>query len=143
MKIEKYLKNQMLMGIAYILGGVVALSTLVILIITGKAEGKAIGITTGITCGFLPLGIGLIWDSRRIRRNPALIKQIELKNEERNIYLRNKSGNEAFNFSIWLLMVLWLLNIWFDISLTMLFPIVLGLMALSYFIILGFNAKKY
>jgi hypothetical protein len=124
--------------------GTVALIALIILLIAGKLDGKLAGIVGGLTFGFLPLGIGLVADYYRLKRNPEKWKkQIELKNEEKNIFLRNKSGYEAFNLMMFLMLGLWLVNIWVNISSSLVFPVLLGMMSFSYFTILTINARKY
>jgi hypothetical protein len=144
MNFEKHLKGQILGAIAYMIIGAAALVVLVTLLITGKLEGKLAGIFGGLTFGFLPLGIGLIIDYYRVKRNPEKWKkQIELKNEERNIFLRNKSGYEAFSLMTFLMFGLWVVNMWVNISSSLIFPVLLGMMSISYFTILGINAKKY
>jgi hypothetical protein len=144
MNFEKHLKGQILMAIAYMIIGAAALIALIILLIAGKLDGKLAGIVGGLTFGFLPLGIGLVVDYYRVKRNPdKWKKQIELKNEERNIFLRNKSGYEAFNLMMFLILGLWLVNIWVNISTSLLFPVLLGMMSFSYFTILAINARKY
>jgi hypothetical protein len=117
---------------------------MVILLIAGKLEGKLAGIVGGLTFGFLPLGIGLVVDYYRLKRNPEKWKkQIELKNEERNIFLRNKSGYEAFGLMMFLIGGLWLVNMWVNISTSLLFPVLLGMTSISYFTILTINTNKY
>ena len=143
MNIEKHLRSQRLFAMAYIIIGGIALITLIILLVRGNIDGKQLGITTGVTAGFLPLGILLLVDVKRIKRNPAMQKQIELKNEERNIFLQNKSGNQTLNVMLWVIMGLWFLNIWVDISTQVLFPVILGAMGIVYLIVIGINARKY
>jgi hypothetical protein len=144
MNFEKHLKQQLILAIAYIVVGVIAVFTMVILLIAGKLEGKLAGIVGGLTFGFLPLGIGLVVDYYRLKRNPEKWKkQIELKNEERNIFLRNKSGYEAFGLMMFLIGGLWLVNMWVNISTSLLFPVLLGMTSISYFTILTINTNKY
>jgi hypothetical protein len=144
MNFEKHLKSQFLVAIAYIVIGVIALIALVILLISGKLNGKLSGIIGGLTFGFLPLGIGLLLDYYRVKWNPEKWKkEIELKNEERNIFLRNKSGYEAFGIMSFLMLGLWGVNIWVNISSSLVFPVLLGMMSISYFTILTINAKRY
>jgi hypothetical protein len=143
MEILKHLKNQILFAIVYIVIGTIALITLVILLVSGNIDGKLLGIFGGLTFGFLPLGILLLVDVYRIKRNPAMQKQIELKNEERNIFLRDKSGNQAFSLMTCLIFGFWLLSLWVNISSSLLFPILLGVIGVSYFTFLGLNARKY
>ena len=143
MNFERHLKNQILFAIAYMVIGAIALITLVILLVSGNINGKLLGVLGGSTFGFLPLGILLLVDVYRLKRNPSMQKQIELKNEERNIFLRTKSGNETLSLMVWLTMGLWFLSIWIDMSSSLLFPILLGAMGVSYFTFLGLNARKY
>ena len=143
MNFEKHLKNQILFAIAYMVIGAIALITLVILLVSGNINGKLLGVLGGSTFGFLSLGILLLVDVYRLKRNPSMQKQIELKNEERNIFLRTKSGNETLSLMVWLTMGLWFLSIWIDMSSSLLFPILLGAMGVSYFTFLGLNARKY
>ena len=143
MNVEKHLKSQLLCAIAFMVIGSIALLTLLILWISGNLDGKLAGILGGITSGFLPLGIGLVVDYYRIKRNPVIRKQIELKNEERNVFLRNKSGYEALNLMNWLIFGLWFLNMWVKIASFWVFPVLLGMMSISYFTFLSVNGKKY
>ncbi len=143
MNVEKHLKSQLLCAIAFMVIGSIALLTLLIIWISGNLDGKLAGIFIGLTLGFLPVGIGLVVDYYRIKRNPVMQKQIELKNEERNVFLRNKSGYEALNLIIWLIFGLWFLNMWVNIASFWVFPVLLGMMGISYFTFLGINAKKY
>jgi hypothetical protein len=144
MNFEKHLKGQILMAIAYMIIGAAALIVLVTLLIAGKLEGKLAGIFGGLTFGFLPLGIGLIIDYYRVKRNPdKWKKRLELNNEERNIFLRNKSAYEAFSLMMFLILGLWLVNMWVNISTSLLFPVLLGMTSISYFTILTINTKKY
>jgi hypothetical protein len=143
MNVEKHLKSQRILAIAYIIIGAIALITLIILLVKGNIDGKLLGIITGLTFGLLPLGILLLVDVIRIKRNPAMQKQIELKNEERNIFLRNKSGNQTLNVMLCVIMGLWFLNMWVDISSLVLFPIILGVTGIAYITLIGINARKY
>jgi len=147
MNIEKYFQKQIRIALALIIIGVIGLLTFVILLISGNVNGNILGFTGGVAFGFLPMGIGFLISFIRSKRNPdstkQAIKQMELKNEERNVFLRTKSGNEAFGFSAWLIMGLWILNLWVKMSWSLMFPIILGLMSLSYFILIGVNARKY
>jgi hypothetical protein len=143
MNVEKHLKSQLLCAIAFMVIGSIALLTLLTLWISGNLDGKLAGIFIGLTLGFLPVGIGLVVDYYRIKRNPVMQKQIELKNEERNVFLRNKSGYESLNLMIWLIFGLWFLNMWVNIASFWVFPVLLGMMGISYFTFLSINAKKY
>ena len=116
MNIEKHLRSQRLFAIAYIIIGGIALCVFLILLFSGNITGKLPGLFAGLIFGFLPLGILLLVDVNWIKRNTAMQKQIELKNEERNVLLRNKSGYEALNLMIWLIFGLWFLNTWVNIA---------------------------
>jgi len=147
MNVEKYIKRQIMFAIVFLVIGVIGLGALVVLLILGNTDGNILGALGGLTFGFLPMGIGFLVSILKTKRNPEAIKrtikQMELKNDERNLFLRTKSGNAAFEFSLWLIMGLWFLSIWVNISSRWLFPILLGTMSIIYFISIGINARKY
>ena len=95
MKTEQFLKNQMRFAVSFIVIGVIALSTLAFLWISGNYD-KLFFVSGAITVATLPLGIATLISLRKVKITPEMIKMIEIKNEKRNIYLNMKSGSTAF-----------------------------------------------
>jgi hypothetical protein len=147
MNIEKQFKSQLIFAIASMVIGMCAMVMFILLALHGTVKGNILVFAGSIAIGFMFGGILLVVDYFRTSRNPARRKQIEkqrgLYNEERNVFLRTKSGNEAFGFSLWLMIGLWMLSMLVNMSLSMVFPLVLGFMFLSYFVSMFVNTQKY
>ncbi len=147
MNFEKQFKSQLLFAIASIVLGMIASVIFILLALNEKVKGNIYVFAGTIAIGFLLGGILLITDYFITRRRPArrkrIEKQMELNTDERKIFLRTKSGNEAFGFSLWLVMGLWVLSTLVNISLKMVLPFVLGFMFLSYFVSMVVNTQKY
>ena len=147
MNFEKQFKSQLLFAIAAMVFGVIALVVFVLLAFKGTVGGNIFVYTGTIAIGFLLGGILLAADYFITIRNPSrkkrIEKQMELNNEERKIFLRTKSGNEAFGFSLWLVMGLWGLSTLVNTSLNTIFPFLLGFMFLSYLVSMVVNTQKY
>jgi len=146
MNFEKQFKSQLLFAIAVMVFGVIALVVFVLLALKGTVGGNIFVYTGTIAIGFLLGGIILAADYFITSRNPSrkkrIEKQMELNNEERQMFIRTKSGNEAFGFSLWLVMGLWGLNLLANVSLNIVLPFVLGFMFLSYFVSMVVNTQK-
>jgi predicted lysophospholipase L1 biosynthesis ABC-type transport system permease subunit len=127
--------------------GAIAIVSFILLAIYSNVKGNIFVFTGTIAIGFLLGGILLVVDYFRTSRNQLrrkqIEKQLEINNEERDIFLRTKSGNESFGFSLWLMLGLWMLSTWVNMSLSMLFPLVLGFMFLSYLVSMVINTGKY
>ena len=147
MNIRKHLKGQLLFAIAAMVFGVIALVIFILLALKGMVKGNIFVFAGTFAIGFLLGGILLVADYLITSRNPArrkrIEKQMELNTEERKIFLRTKSGNEAFGFSLWLVMGLWGLSTLVNTSLNTIFPFLLGFMFLSYFVSMVINTQKY
>jgi hypothetical protein len=147
MNIEKHLKSQFIFAFASMIIGAIAIVSFILLAIYSNVKGNIFVFTGTIAIGFLLGGILLVVDYFRTSRNQLrrkqIEKQLEINNEERDIFLRTKSGNEAFGFSLWLMLGLWMLSTWVNMSLSMLFPLVLGFMFLSYLVSMVINTGKY
>jgi len=147
MNIRKHLKGQLLFAFASMVIEVIALVIFILLALNGTVRGNIFVYTGTVAIGFLLGGILLVVDYFITSRNPSrkkrIEKQMELNNEERKIFLRTKSGNEAFGFSLWLVMGLWGLSTLVNTSLNTIFPFLLGFMFLSYLVSMVVNTQKY
>jgi hypothetical protein len=141
MKTEQFLKNQMRFAISFTTIGVIALSTLVILGIYGNYN-KLFFISGGITLGFLPVGIGTLISLLKVNITPEMKKRIEIDNEERNIYLNMKSGSTAFWIIYWVIAFLTILTTLVEISSRLLFPILLVVMPIVFYVLMGIYNRK-
>ena len=141
MKTEQFLKNQMRFAVSFIVIGVIALGTLVILGISGNYN-KLFFVSGAITVATLPLGIATLISLRKVKITPEMRKRIEIKNEERNIYLNMKSGSTAFWIIYWVVTFLALLTTLVEISSRLLFPILLVLMTIVFYILMGVYNRK-
>jgi hypothetical protein len=147
MNFEKQFKSQLLFAVAAMVFGVIALVIFILLAFNETVKGNIFVFAGTIAIGFLVGGILLIADYFITSRNPSrkkrIEKQMELNNEERKIFLRTKSGNEAFGFSLWLVMGLWGLSTLVNMSLNTILPFLLGFMFLSYLVSMVVNTQKY
>jgi hypothetical protein len=147
MNFEKQFKSQLLFAVAAMVFGVIALVIFILLAFNETVKGNIFVFAGTIAIGFLLGGILLIADYFITSRNPSrkkrIEKQMELNNEERKIFLRTKSGNEAFGFSLWLVMGLWGLSTLVNMSLNTILPFLLGFMFLSYLVSMVVNTQKY
>ncbi len=89
MSIEKYLKKDIIISIAFILIGIIAG-------IAGFVFNFHKEVMTGLVCGFLPTGIGTLIINIIAKNNPTMKKNIELENEERNRFINMKAGYTSF-----------------------------------------------
>jgi hypothetical protein len=147
MNIAKHLKSQLLFAFASMIIGAIALVIFILSALNGTANRNIFVFAGTIAIGFLLGGILLIVDYFITSRNPSrkkrIEKQMQLNNEERKIFLRTKSGNEAFGFSLWLVMGLWGLSTLVNMPLNTILPFVLGFMFLSYCVSMVVNTQKY
>ena len=147
MNFEKQFKSQLLFAIAAMVFGVIALVIFILLALKGMVKGNIFVFAGTFAIGFLLGGILLVADylitSRNQARRKRIEKQMELNTEERKIFLRTKSGNEAFGFSLWLVMGLWGLSTLVNIPLNAILLFILGFMFLSYCVSMVINTQKY
>lgn len=84
----KYAKKQLVFFIVYLAAG----ALIFIAAMLWSPAGRRVGIATGIISGFLVTGIGGIFLSIRMMKNPSKAENIEIaKTEERTQFIRMKT----------------------------------------------------
>lgn len=136
MSIEKYIKKELLYSQIFILIGIIAA-------ITGFIFGYKKEVMTGLTAGFLPTGIGMMALYRYAKKKPEMKKNMELQNEERNIYINTKAGHTAFWISYWYIFAATILYNIIKISLLPFLIVTLFFMPVAYFLFVFIYHKKY
>jgi hypothetical protein len=111
--------------------------------ITGFIFGYQKELMTGLTAGFLPTGIGTMVLYRYAKKKPGMEKNIELENEERNIFINTKAGHIAFWVSYWYIFVAVISYNIIKISLLQFLIITLFFMPIVYFLFVFIYHKKY
>ncbi|WP_333888054.1 hypothetical protein [Clostridium sp.] len=93
--------------------------------------------------GFTPTGIGMFLIYRNSRKNPKMIKNIQLENEERNIFINTKSGYFAFWVVYWYMLISVILSNIINISFHKFGIFTLIFMSIVYFSIVIINHRRY
>ncbi|MCE5345321.1 MAG: hypothetical protein LLG13_03385 [Bacteroidales bacterium] len=97
----------------------------------------------GLTIGFLAAGIGTMFVYKYAKNKPELRKNLELQNEERNIFVNTKAGQSAFWVSYWYIFIAVILSYSLSISLQQFLIITLFFMPIVYFFLVFIYHKKY
>jgi hypothetical protein len=98
---------------------------------------------TGLTCGFLPTGIGMLIIYKYAKNKPEMKKNIELENEERNIFINTKAGHTAFWVSYWYIFFAVIIYNIISIPLLGFLIATLFFMPIVYFALVIIYHKKY
>jgi hypothetical protein len=136
MSVEKYIKKELLYSQVFIIIGLIAG-------ILGFIFEYQKGLMTGITAGFLPTGIGTFVLYKYAKKKPGMKKNIELKNEERNIFINSKAGHTAFWVSYWYIFAALVLHYSIRISLLQFLIVTIIFMPVVYFLFVVIYHKKY
>ena len=102
-----------------------------------------LGVGSALAFGFTPTGIGMLLIYRNSRKNPKMIKNIQLENEERNIFINAKSGHFAFWVVYWYMFISVILSNIINISFYKFGVFTLIFMPIVYFFIVIINHRRY
>ncbi|WP_425806063.1 hypothetical protein ACHOLT_04505 [Desulfitobacterium sp. Sab5] len=136
MSFEGYIKKELLYSQIFILIGVIA--GIIGFVFQYQKE-----LMSGLTIGFLCTGIGQILVYRYAMKKPELKKNIELQNEERNLFINTKAGYSAFWVSYWYIFIAVILNKAVRISLVQFLVVTLFFMPIIYFLFVFIYHKKF
>lgn len=136
MSIKKYIKKELLYSQIFIIIGLIAG-------ISGFIFGYHKEVMTGLTAGFLPTGIGIMVLYKYAEKKPEMKKNIELENEERNIFINTKAGHTAFWVFYWYIFAAVILYNIVKISLLQFLIVTLFFMPIVYFSFVFIYHKKY
>ena len=98
---------------------------------------------SGIAIGFTPTGIGMLLITLYSRKNPTMLKNMELEQEERNVFINTKAGHTSFWISYWYVFVAVTFGNLFNLSLQKFCIITLFFMPITYFLFLFIYHRKY
>lgn len=136
MTVEKKASKEIIYSAIFIFIGVLAL-------ILGYGFKFQTHSMSGIAIGFTPTGIGMLLIYLYSRKNPTMLKNIELENEERNVFINTKAGNRAFWVSYWYVFIAVMFGSLFDLSLQTFCIMTLFFMPITYFSFLIIYHRKY
>lgn len=136
MSTEKYIKKELLFAQIFIAIGLIAA-------IVGLIFDYQKGLMTGLTAGFLPTGIGTLVLYKYAKKNPKMKKNIELENEERNIFINKQAGHTAFWISYWYIFAAFILHYLIRISLLQFLIVTIIFMPVVYFLFVFIYHKRY
>src|SRR5690242_20573628 len=103
MNANKYIERKIRYSIIFIVIGVLA--GLIGFVLEFEKQ-----IMIGLTCGFLPTGIGMLLIYTLAKNKENMIKNIEFENEERNVFINSKAGHTGFWVSYWYIFVAFLFS---------------------------------
>jgi hypothetical protein len=136
MSFERYLKKELLYSQIFILIGIITG-------IAGFIFRYQKELMFGLTIGFLAAGIGTMSVYKYAKNKPELRKNLELQNEERNIFVNTKAAQTAFWVSYWYIFIAVILSYSLSISLQQFLIITLFFMPIVYFSLVFIYHKKY
>ncbi|MDP4160174.1 MAG: hypothetical protein Q8911_10505 [Bacillota bacterium] len=130
------MKKDIAYSIAFIVIGILAG-------ILGFVFQFARSIMVGVACGFTPTGIGLLLVYKRAKIIPEMRKNIELENEERNVFINTKAGYTAFWISYWYVFCSVIISNVINVSFKQFSIFTLIFMPVIYFLFVIIYHKKY
>lgn len=136
MSFERYLKKELFYSQIFILIGIIAG-------IAGFIFRYQKELMLGLTIGFLAAGIGTMLVYKYAKNKPELRKNLELQNEERNVFVNTKAAQTAFWVSYWYIFIAVILSYSLSISLQQFLVITLFFMPIVYFSLVFIYHKKY
>lgn len=98
---------------------------------------------TGLTAGFLPTGIGMLILYKYSHNKPKMLKNIELENEERNIFINTKAGYAAFWICYFYVFIVTILNQIIAVPIILFLNLTICIMPIVYFTAVIIFHKKY
>lgn len=136
MSFQKIIRKELIYSLVFTLIGLIAG-------VTALVFNYQKGLMIGITAGFLPTGIGSMLIYKYAGKNDKMKKNIELENEERNIFINTKAGYTAFWISYWYIFAAVILNYVVKLTLQQFLITTLFFMPIVYFILTVVYHKKY
>lgn len=132
---ERYKKKGILFSKIFIALGVVAA--------VGAILGYQKEMMFSIAIGFLPTGIGMFIIYKLLKDTPGTVRNIEIENEERNVFVRTKAGKTAFWITYAFIFLALILQYSIKISLNQFLVVALVFMPVVYFLCTFIYNKKY
>lgn len=133
---NRYVKKGIIFSLVFIAIGVLAG-------ILGFIFDYQTEVMLGLTAGFLPTGIGMLILYQISKNKPEMLKNIELENEERNIYINMKAGCTAFWICFYYIFASLILYNIIELSMLTFLIITICFMPIVYFTLIIVYHKKY
>jgi len=143
MKADEYIKKDVIYAKIFIIIGVFGLAIWLISVVFGFKDGPIVGVASGLSFGFIPTGIGMLIIYKIAGKNSAMMKNIELENEERNKFINTKSGHTAFWVSYWYIFTSVMISNIIIIPFNKFGVFTLVFMPIVYFLVVVINHKRY
>ena len=132
---DEYLKKEIIYSGVFILIGIVAL--------LGFIVGFEKSTMLGLMSGFIPTGVGIFFVYQIGKKKPKFVNNLQLENEERNIFINTKAGHTAFWVSYGYICIAIILSNVINISMQRFAIFTLIFMPIVYFLLIGMYHKKY
>ncbi len=136
MSVEKYVKKGVIFSLVFITIGMLAGAA-------GFIFNFHKEVMTGLTAGFLPTGIGMLILYHTSKNKPEMLINIELENEERNLYINTKAGCTAFWICFYYIFASVILYHIIELSFLTFLIITIFFMPIVYFTLVIVYHKKY
>ncbi|AAK80448.1 hypothetical protein BJV85_001392 [Clostridium acetobutylicum] len=136
MDLSNYIKKQNIYSCMFILVGIAALGI-------GFFLGYEKKLMFGIALGCIPVGLGSFVVYKLSEKRIDMMKNVELENEERNVFINTKSGQKAFWISYYYIIAIVILKNVISLSIDRFLIITLFFMPLVYFLCVVFYHRKY
>ncbi len=136
MSTDKYIRKQ---SLGYAIMSIIG----VMAVIIGYGWDFEANVMSGIAIGFLPVGIGGLLIMLYSRNNPAISRNVQIESDERNVFIRHKSGSTALWITFWYVFALTMLANFVRIEAYQLGVLTLIFMGTIYFFLLYINNHKY
>lgn len=133
---EKRVRREIIFSEIFILIGILAL-------LAGFVFNFQKNIMIGLAAGFTPTGIGMLAIYIYATKHPKLMKNMELENEERNMFINTKAGHTSFWISYWYVFVAAIFGNLLNLSFQSLCIFTLFFMPFIYFIFIFIYHKRY
>lgn len=133
---EKRVRSEIIFSEIFILIGILAL-------LAGFVFNFQKNIMIGLAAGFTPTGIGMLAIYIYATKHPKLMKNMELENEERNMFINTKAGHTSFWISYWYVFVAAIFGNLLNLSFQSLCIFTLFFMPFIYFIFIFIYHKRY
>lgn len=131
----KLLNKDFIIAIAFVAIGLAAVLSF---LIRGVSS---LGI--GIFCGFFPTGLGLLIMQIKTAKSSEMQKRTEIKNEERNLFIRSKAGHSAFWVVYVVVFAAWALNFFVNIRFNCFVIALIIFMPITYFSFIAVYNRRY
>ena len=131
----KLLNKEFILSVAFVVIGTMAALSIFIF--------GANPLAVGVFCGFFPTGLGLLIIQLKTAESLEFQKKVQIKNEERNVFIRSKAGYGAFWAVYVVIFAAWFVSYFINIQLNYFAVALLIIMPTTYFALIVVYARRY